>query len=152
MKITKTVIGAEPVALDEVKEYLSVTHDDQDEMIDALITSARQTLELHTGLSLVKTVVTVQTVIHDSRTLPYGPVQEITSITIDGEDVSDDVECGVIEGEGVLEAEYVAGPYPCELALKELIMYMYENRGGGVEYPPLVKTFIQNNTRNLWLQ
>lgn len=43
----------EPVELAEAKAHLYVTHNADDAMIEALIASARETVERHTGLALV---------------------------------------------------------------------------------------------------
>ena len=151
MIVTKTVTGTEPVSLADMKEYLRVFHTTEDDLITDLITNARKLLETATNLSLVETTIELKAAIHDSFPLPYGPVGTITSITIDDDDVSDDVEVGVVTGTGTLEAEYEAGPYECDMVVKDLVAFLYMNRGGG-EWPATVKLWIQNNTQNVWLQ
>ena len=151
MIITRTATGAEPVSLVDMKAYLRVFHDSEDGVITALIKSARKTLEDATGLSLVATDITLKAVIHGEFRLPYGPVDTVTKLEVDGEDVSGDLELDVIDKTGVLEAQYSAGPYDCETAVKELVAFTYANRGEGT-IPQSVNRWIMNNTMNLWLQ
>ena len=151
MIITRTATGAEPVSLADMKAYLRVFHDSEDGVITDLIKSARKTLEDATGISLVAADITLKAVIHGSFRLPYGPVDTVTKLEVDGEDVSGDLELDVIDKTGVLEAEYSAGPYDCETAVKELVAFNYANRGEGV-IPQSVDRWITNNTKNLWLQ
>lgn len=154
MKVTKTVTGTEPITLAEAKEYLRVFHDTEDNVITQMITNARKVLEMATGLSLVEQTIELHTVIHDVFTLPYGPVSSVTSATIDDVAVDDDyidTETGVIEGTGVLDAVYEAGPYECDFAMLELVAFNYWSRGQD-QFPQTVKMWIANNTRNLWLQ
>ena len=151
MIITRTATGAEPVSLPDMKAYLRVFHNSEDGVITALIKSARKILEDATGLSLVATDITLKAVIHGEFRLPYGPVDTVTKLEVDGEDVSGDLELDVIDKTGVLEAQYSAGPYDCETAVKELIAFNYANRGEGT-IPQSVNRWIMNNTMNLWLQ
>lgn len=154
MKVTKTVTGSEPVTLAEAKEYLRVFHDTEDNVVTQMIANARKVLEMSTGLSLVEQTIEVHTVMHDVFTLPYGPVTNVISATIDGVDIEDDYineQTGIIEGTGVLDAKYEAGPYECTMAMLELVSFYYWNRGGG-DLPQTVEMWIANNTQNLWLQ
>ena len=151
MIITRTATGAEPVSLADMKAYLRVFHDSEDGVILDLIKSARKTLEDATGLSLVAANITLKAVIHGAFRLPYGPVDTVTKLEIEDVDVSDDLELGVIDKTGVLVAEYSAGPYDCEMPVKELVAFNYANRGEGT-IPQSVNRWIMNNTMNLWLQ
>ena len=152
MKVTKTVTGTEPVTLAEAKEYLRVFHDTEDNVITQMITNARKVLEMSTSLSLVEQTIEIHTVIHDVFTLPYGPVSSVTSATIDDVAIDEiDEETGIIEGTGVLDAVYEAGPYECEFAMLELVAFNYWSRGQE-QFPQTVKMWIANNTMNLWLQ
>ena len=151
MIITRTATGVEPVSLTDMKAYLRVFHDSEDGVITDMIKSARKTLEDATGLSLVATDITLKAAIHGAFRLPYGPVDAVTKLEVDDVDVSDDLELDVIDKTGVLGAEYSAGPYDCEMPVKELVAFNYANRGEGV-IPQSVDRWITNNTMNLWLQ
>ena len=151
MIITRTATGAEPVSLADMKAYLRVFHDSEDGVITDMIKSARKTLEDATGLSLVATDITLKAVIHGEFRLPYGPVDTVTTLEVDDVDVSGDLKLDVIDKTGVLVAEYSAGPYECEMPVKELVAFNYANRGEGA-IPQSVDRWIMNNTMNLWLQ
>lgn len=49
-----TAATAEPVSLAEAKAHLRVTHDEDDALLGAQITSAREVIELETGVALVE--------------------------------------------------------------------------------------------------
>ena len=151
MIITRTATGAEPVTLEDMKAYLRVFHDAEDGVITRIIKHARQELEGATGLSLVEATVELKTEIDGELRLPYGPVTAVTKLELDGMDVSGDLLLGKITGKGTLEAEYIAGPYECGIAVMEYGAFLYANRGEG-EISQSVNRWIMNNTMNLWLQ
>jgi uncharacterized phiE125 gp8 family phage protein len=82
------VPDGEPVSLDEVKEHLEIQTDTKDAMLYRLISVARQLCEAYTGLSFVtqrRKIVMDRFSCRDIK-VPYGPVQNIESITyIDSE-------------------------------------------------------------------
>lgn len=74
--------GAEPVNLSEVKEYLRIDSDssDSDNVLELLITSAREKLEGFLNVYFIPKSVKIE---FSSRVfeLPYGPAGVITELT-----------------------------------------------------------------------
>jgi uncharacterized phiE125 gp8 family phage protein len=151
MIVTREVTGSEPVSLADMKAYLRVFHTEEDAKITAMITEARKMLEYMTGLSLVEQTVTIKTEIDGRFKLPFGPVDNILSVTVDDDDVSADVELNSIDDKGTLEASYDAGPYDCEVALKAYVAQMYTDPEKGT-MPQITSDWVKANTMNLWLQ
>lgn len=54
-----TITGTEPLTLAEFKEHLHIDVDDENTMLNTLITSARQYVEDHTGAVLVDKTITI---------------------------------------------------------------------------------------------
>lgn len=161
LKVDKVITGAtEPLQLVAARQYLRITHEQDDVLIQTIITQARKELEQKSNLSLVDTEITlVYTNYRDSFRLPYGPVDAVTVCTLDGEDIIASAEHGEIihKGRGVLEVEYTATAYQVsELVMMEMTAFLYNNRGsaglGYSVFPEMVKQWIANNTMNLWLQ
>ena len=71
----------EPVTLAQAKAWLKVTHDDEDDIISALITASRQVCEGYVSKSFVERTVTaiVRNDLGNIK-LPYGPVGNITYV------------------------------------------------------------------------
>ena len=149
MKVTRTITGDEPVLLPDMKQYLRVTHSEEDANILRMITFARQQLEYATGRSLVEQTIELEVEIDGIYYLPYGPISTISDITVEGDDVV--VVDNGTTGKGTLIAEYDAGPYECQYPVMEYVAHMYGNHEGG-NIPESVKRWIMNNTLNLWLQ
>jgi len=80
----------EPITLAQAKAWLRVTHDDEDNIISALITSARQRCEGLINKSFVERTVTaiVKNDLGNIK-LPYGPVGNVTGVfDIDGNELT----------------------------------------------------------------
>lgn len=112
----ESYVGTEPVSLAEVKAHLRVDFTDDDTMLTAMITAARQAIEDYCHISLVsKTVTLTLESIQTPRSiftqpfqvqnstnsfeLPYGPVQAVSLVTSIGSD-------GVTVTTLVLNADY----------------------------------------------
>ena len=65
----------EPVALDEAKAQLRVTYDQEDALIGALITAARQRIEVELGIAMIATGLRET---HDSWPLEVGTAVPLT--------------------------------------------------------------------------
>ena len=46
--------GEEPVSLAEVKEYCKIDYDEEDDLLTAFITAARENLEKYLGISIIQ--------------------------------------------------------------------------------------------------
>lgn len=83
----KTDVAAEPVTLEEVKRYLRIDSDyaSDDEVLDELITSSRERLELFTNIGFAERELELQWSGFPIK-LPFSPNGDIISVTKDGED------------------------------------------------------------------
>jgi hypothetical protein len=124
---------AEPVTLQEAKDWCRIDVPDDDALITSLITGARIICENYSGLSFVtKTVTAVLVNGLGNIDLPYGPVAgavtytEIDGTAITGYDISD----GRLDR---FKASYTAGygtlPQNLKTALLNQIAWMNQNRG-----------------------
>ena len=140
----------EPVSRTDIKDWLRVKYDTDDNLIDSLISSARGYIEKATGLALVNRTyeVMVQTISGQTSTfvvdLPYGPLLNIVEVYfkngINSYDLltnNDSYE--VIGGKlwlyssGVFKVKYNSGyssiPDDLRNDIMTLVGWMYENRG-----------------------
>lgn len=134
----------EPISLEEVKAYAKIDYDDEDSLIEALITSARRQLEIFLGLSLVPK--NLKVFLDNSAgeiLLPYGPITGAITVTDSGNKVlSSGVETSGIDfkalvspAEDKLTVEYSAGyedakmPKGIKTAIMAQTAYLFEHRG-----------------------
>ena len=133
----------EPVTKDEVKAWCKInTGTAEDDLLDALITTARQQCEDFTGVSFVSRETTC--VINNSCGgiyLPYGPVTlPVTSIKdMDDEDITNAVFSGTVFPQLitpawdritlVYDSGYETLPEKLKIAVLQQIFYLYNNRG-----------------------
>ena len=156
----------EPVTLEEVKEWLRIDIDEDDDLVTSLITAARVTLEHYLNQSLIKRTVT--TVINNScgnQFLPFQPFDELISIS----------DCS---GDSIAEGSYtlIGNQFkrlvdPCEdnitlvyttgldeisqalkTGIKQQVAFMYENRGDDTKdiytaVSPMVKSILKSYRR-----
>lgn len=144
--IIKVESGDEPVSLEMLKTYLEVRSDAHDSLLrDVLLIAARKRVERFLCVSLVESDITVRwEEISGSEELPYGPVQELTSVTDeDNEIVAFKREglMGSFVGINVTRSEptiirYKAGyplplkEEPIKLAIMKLVVDDFEERKG----------------------
>lgn len=135
----------EPFDVEVAKGWGKIDVSDDDSIIETLITTARQQCEDFLNISLIARTVTAY--LDNSAgniRLPYGPVKEIVSITDDSKDLND-IDEDNYELKGLLFKtlsspsnchviiSYTAGydilPEHFKTAVKQQILYLYENRG-----------------------
>ena len=145
--IVTTDLTTEPVTVQEAKDWMAITHNNEDTIIGELITRARQMIEKFCGLSFGEKEITA--VIHaDGRgepyALPYGPTISITSVLnrvafsssevmVDGEDYQLQAGLFICRVEGLMEIVYEAGFLELPEELKGDILrvtaWLFQNRG-----------------------
>lgn len=125
----------EPVILDDVKKWLRVDIDDDDDLISALITAARIFCENYANLSFITRTVTAK--IHNGLgnfVLPYGPViGDITSVT-DNQGVVLTANYKLTDAYAndvtvVYDVGYDVLPENFKTAIYNQIGFLFENRG-----------------------
>lgn len=149
----------EPLTLEAARLYmkidLNMTEDDT--LITALITTARQVIEAYTNESIIeRNVEAIMCNLCGKVYLPYSPVTgEIVLKDKDDATISQAVILGenrpYIESPKLdyIKATYAAGytrenlPSKYITALKMQVLYMYENRGD-LQVAPTVKTILSN--------
>lgn len=139
-----TVPTTEPVTLEDVKEWLSVTFLDDDTLIQSLIAECRDGVEQFCGISMVAKTFTLDADLYEDLVLPFGPVTAVSSAmwrngtTYEAyTDFSFDVDSGVFcPGiSGRFKIVFTAGPMDLvnyaslRADLKRVIGYCYDNRG-----------------------
>lgn len=147
----------EPVTLEEAKDYMRlegfqdvddsspVEFDDDDDLIESIITSSREAVEKYCGLSLVsKTLTVLLTNKAGMIQLPYGPVVSVTQLTEeDGTEIEAENYTVLGTHHKYLKSPLYENMYitytagydvdECPESLKQAILievlYRYENRG-----------------------
>lgn len=88
----------EPVTLAETKKFVDISHDDDDLLIERLITASRKHIEMFTSSSLVRQEHRLYLDSFQEACLPLGPVQEISQVQyIDIDGVTQTVATSVYE-------------------------------------------------------
>jgi len=134
-----TDLSVEPVTLQEAKDYMRISSNAEDDLIEELITSARERIEKFTGLSLgEKTLKAYWFYYHIPSEIPYGPVTLINSVVddndVDVEYTARGLQYKVLEAYSTvgLTIEYEAGfavaPKGLKLAILKQVSTDYENR------------------------
>lgn len=149
--VTESDTITEPVLLADAKAWMKVDVTDDDTLIEALITAARQDIENYCGIKLVDSSVVAFVSVKDSDEeylqFPYAIRSMIDESSIDvnyltkGEDdepqtIDEDYyfEHGIsFSGTGKYRIEYdvlvTAVPETLKEAIKMLVAYRYHNRG-----------------------
>lgn len=106
----ESYVGSEPVSLDEAKAHCRIDFDDDDALVGALITAARQAIEDYCHISIVPKTITLTLEAAEqlrsifaqpyqvreqwnSFELPYGPTQAVLSVTSIGSDGTTVLSC-----------------------------------------------------------
>jgi uncharacterized phiE125 gp8 family phage protein len=134
-----TDLSVEPVTLQEAKDYMRISSESENDLIEELITSARERIEKYTGLSLgLKTLKAYWFYFHIPAEIPYGPVTAINSV-VDDNDVELEYTARGLQYKTLeaystqgLAIEYEAGfavvPKGLKLAILKQVSTDYENR------------------------
>lgn len=154
--------ATEPVTLAEAKLWCKIDTTEDDNLITALIKTARQMCEQYVGQSLItRTVTAVINNTNGGVYLPYGPVTSFTSLTDSEGSVitSDNYQLSGTQFPRLLwpkynnmTAVYVTGyatlPEEYKTAIKEQVFFLYNNRGEEIEtaqlsLSPMAKTILK---------
>lgn len=181
MRIVQAVPPTDlPVSVEEAKLFLRVDHDDEDDLIESFIGSARDAVEAY----LLRAVMDQEWKVWvrrlpESMMLPRPPVVSVEGVVIHGGEVSlEDFEIDPVGNRLIVknpvwkgriaEISYKAGdsenvPEYVKTAVQMMVAYMYENRMGeptpvrysaqvddGTGLPSGVKAILRPH-RVLWL-
>lgn len=159
--------ATEPVTLADVKAYLRVDFDDDDDLITALITAARQKCEKLLGLVLVETDITAYYATSNNTVygscprknrfeIFYGPVLEesgvpaFTGLPDDAKIIGSGTGIWIETYSDCLDISYSSGwdavPEWAILAVKKQTAWDYEHRGDEVQQYAAGNTLIAPET------
>lgn len=133
--------GDEPVTVELAKSWGKIEQDEDDELIEELITAAREVLEGFTGIGFItRTITATINNANGGFQLPYGPVT--------GDVVVTDSDATWSDLRGEYEVTYTGGhetlPSKFKIAIKAQILFMYENRGeSNVALSPFAKMLME---------
>lgn len=151
------------VTVQEAKDFARIDDSFDDSIVDMLIKAAQRAFEEFTATVLYETTITVQYSFDRSGDvefrLPYGPVDSITSVQVDGEDIDYTQKGRWIEitghDEETVDIEYVAKRYDTNdtvdskitLGLQKWIATNYDDRQNTV-----METIneMPNGSKQLW--
>ncbi len=143
--------NAEPLSLEEAKQYMVVDYDDYDLLISSLITIARVSLEDYTGLSFVQKRLTVQLMNEcGGIDIPYGPIPDTIDVSLITDFDGNVINPSTIKITGnqfktlnspclpfiqlIYTAGYTSLPLPLLNAMKAQIFFLFDNRGERLSY------------------
>ena len=135
-------VETEPVTVAEAKTFCRIDISEDDDLIEELITAAREMCENYTGISFVKREVTATfNNANGGRYFPFGPVGEIAEILDeDGDNIlpanykivgslfKQLKEPCYAEITATYEGGYETLPKDLKDALLNAVFYMYDNR------------------------
>lgn len=143
----------EPITLAETKTFLRVDHGDDDGLIATLIASARQTLENHLNVAMIRRSMQLSSPATDELRLPRWPVTSVETVLVDGEQATDYIvnlrkrpATVCASAMGHVEIAFTAGygtepsdiPAPLRQALLLLVARAYEHRDDTLSTLPLM--------------
>jgi len=148
----------EPVTLEQVQEWCSVTSSDYDNLLTDLIKVARKRVEKYTHLSLVAKTVVVTAYLCEKSILPFPIINSITSVEylegqeLDGTNdwdvftdddyqlIGEQVKYFVPSIAGIYRITYTTLPFDEEdllLDVKRVVNWMFRNRGDEQDAMPM---------------
>lgn len=144
---------AEPITLGAAKAFLRVDHDDEDALIQTLITAARERLEAHLNVAMITRLMRLVLPKGGTIKLPRWPVSSVDRVTINGAETQDfaaafrcrPAQITVPTSEPV-EIDFRAGygvspdavPAPLRQALLLIVARGFEHRDGSVGTMPMM--------------
>lgn len=139
----------EPVTRAEAKLWAKIETSDDDDIVDALITAARQICEQFSGIGFIQREIVASIENNNGGFfLPYGPVEGDPEATDEyGNEVTPTYNMGQVQDPyGKLVVTYQGGhetlPQNLKTALKAQFLFLYENRGeSGIA--PTAKTILE---------
>lgn len=139
----------EPVTLQEVKDYAKIDFNDDDPLIELLITTARENLEKYLGVCIVQKSLTVIVNNEDGGIeLPYGPtpgeIDVTTILDIDGNAI--ETQWILITGNTFKYLQSPAWPYVQMSYTAGYVSQQQALTEGGVALPEAIKTAIKAQT------
>jgi hypothetical protein len=151
LKVVFSAEGSEPVTVEEAKSWGKIEQDYDDDLIEELITAAREDLEGFTGLGFITRSLVVGINNADGGfNLPYGPIITGPDATdTDGNTLDLTFNLGQIEEpRGRMTVTYTGGyatlPKKFKTALKQQILFLYENRGeSSIGLSPIAESLLR---------
>ncbi len=154
--VINTDTADEPVNVEELKNYLRISNDSEDDIVELMGKAARKKLEGYTGryFKLVNITVTLKNEMGD-LTLPYYPngdvvYKDMEDAVIDDFDLTDE-RCDPFTA--TYDTGYETLPDDLKLAIMAQVAFSYQNRGddnkaGGLsEYAKV----LASNYRVVWI-
>jgi hypothetical protein len=152
----------EPVTLEEVKLFCKIDFNDDDELIEMLITAAREMCEDYTNIGFVNREITA--VINNGNGGFYLSLGPVTSDLVVGYDKDDNEVELTVSGSKfkqvlqprlhLMTVDYTAGhevlPMKLKTALLNAIFYLYDNRATGADNIGPIAQMILNPLRRVW--
>lgn len=148
----------EPITLTEAKNFCKIDIGTDDDLINVLITAARQMCEAYTGIGFVEhNAVAVLNNSNGDIYIPYGPLLDINSVEdADGNTLVLDTDYTLGGNEfkrlrtphaNNITIDYTTGytalPSPLKTALLNQVYYLYDNRAiGNDNISPIAKTIL----------
>lgn len=150
----------EPVTLAEAKNFCKIDVTEDDTLITALITAARQMCEAFSNIGFVeREVIAIVNNGNGGVFLPYGPIDTVTEVLINDDPITT-YEVSGVKWKQLLEpnndrvtVKYTGGyatlPENLKTALLNAIFYLYDNRSEGMDnIGPVAKMLLKPISRN----
>lgn len=161
LKVTKTKIGQEVLSLSDVKSWLRISFNSDDDLLNNLIIQSRELVETYINQSIVETKIVCEASPRETLVLPYGPIISISGVTdFDGNDIEYTWDGFEISFEPLYSntiTTYISGmidiPSGLKLILYQFILYLYENRGDDSGFQNLLykNKYLQQYRKKLWI-
>lgn len=159
--------AVEPITLTEAKLWLKVDGDAENDLIEVLISAAREVAEHYTNRKFITTTVAETFGVNETFTLSLGTLQAVTIVTVDGQTLdegeyevtTDDYGCKVVvfntAPASAPTITYTVGygdaasdvPKAVIQAMQLTIAEFYENRADRSRRLPTASQFLLNTER-----